>query len=71
MITGGGSMCRKIKFWNPCEGNYQTINADSQICNLIYAKNSEEFITTHGGGPSGMVKWSGLGIKQTMFDGHL
>ena len=63
-------MCRCLKFWGVAEGVYQTLKTDAQICNIIYSKSSEHFVSTHGGAPFGMVQWSGLGVREAIFEGH-
>ena len=49
LVTGGGTADRTIRFWDINEGKLiDTIDTGSQVCNLIFSKNSNEFVSTHG-----------------------
>ena len=47
--SGGGTADKCIRFWNT--NSYQMINCidtGSQVCNLVFSKNNNELISTHG-----------------------
>jgi cell division cycle 20-like protein 1, cofactor of APC complex len=49
LVSGGGTQCRTIKFWNTSK--LQMINSvetGSQVCNLMFSKNTNELVSTHG-----------------------
>lgn len=49
LITGGGTTDKTIKFWNVnSQKLVHTIDTGSQICNIAFTKNANEFVTTHG-----------------------
>lgn len=49
LASGGGTADRTIRFWNTLENTQiNVIDTDSQVCNLIFAKNVNEFVSTHG-----------------------
>eukprot|EP00825_Cyclidium_porcatum_P044481 TRINITY_DN6541_c0_g1_i1.p1 TRINITY_DN6541_c0_g1~~TRINITY_DN6541_c0_g1_i1.p1 ORF type:complete len:566 (-),score=104.62 TRINITY_DN6541_c0_g1_i1:424-2121(-) len=49
LASGGGTADRTIRFWNTLN-NQQLFNMDtgSQVCNLMFGKNVNELISTHG-----------------------
>ncbi|WWC91912.1 uncharacterized protein L201_006864 [Kwoniella dendrophila CBS 6074] len=54
LASGGGTADKKIRFWNTQNGNLvKEIDTGSQVCNLMWSKNSNELVSTHGysGGP--------------------
>jgi len=59
LASGGGTQDRSIKFWNT--NSMKLINSyetSSQVCNLTFSKNTQEFITTHGYSDNLIVVWS-------------
>jgi len=49
LASGGGTADKCIRFWNM--NNYQNthcLDTGSQVCNLVFSKNSNELISTHG-----------------------
>ncbi|KAJ9095747.1 hypothetical protein QFC19_007460 [Naganishia cerealis] len=54
LASGGGTADRKIRYWNTLTGNLLSEwDTGSQVCNLMWSKNSNEIVSTHGysGGP--------------------
>jgi len=62
LASGGGTADKKIRFWNSLTGGLiseldtgsqvrrilQEMIADEQVCNLMWSKNSNEIVSTHG-----------------------
>lgn len=49
LVSGGGTADKKIKFWNTFTGScLNTIDSGSQVCNILWSPNVNEFITSHG-----------------------
>ncbi|GAA5848244.1 hypothetical protein JCM9279_000988 [Rhodotorula babjevae] len=49
LASGGGTADQKLRFWNTLTGNLlQEVDTGSQVCNMLYSKNSNELVTTHG-----------------------
>lgn len=49
LVSGGGTADRTIRFWNTVTNQLvNTVETDSQVCNLMFAKNQNELISTHG-----------------------
>jgi cell division cycle 20-like protein 1 (cofactor of APC complex) len=49
LVSGGGTADRTIKFRNTLTGTtIKTIDAGSQVCNIMFSKNSNEIVSTHG-----------------------
>jgi len=58
LLTGGGYTDRKINIWNVLSSNLvNSIETDSQVCNILFSKNSNEFVTTHGHPKNQVVVW--------------
>ena len=56
--SGGGTQDRTIKFWNTLTGKQiSEIDTGSQVCNLIWSKNSNELVSTHGYSENQVVVW--------------
>ncbi|ORY31623.1 WD40-repeat-containing domain protein [Naematelia encephala] len=54
LASGGGTADKKIRFWNSLTGGLVSEwDTGSQVCNLMWSKNSNEIVSTHGysGGP--------------------
>lgn len=58
LASGGGTIDRCIRFWNTNTGsmlhNYDT---GSQVCNLIWSKNTNELVSTHGFSQNQIIIW--------------
>lgn len=49
LASGGGTADKKIRFWNTLTGSLLTeVDTGSQVCNLMWSKNSNELVSTHG-----------------------
>jgi cell division cycle 20-like protein 1 (cofactor of APC complex) len=49
LLSGGGTADKTIKFRNTLEGTtIRSIDTGSQVCNLIFSKTLNEFVSTHG-----------------------
>lgn len=49
LASGGGTADKRLKIWNTLTGQkIQDIETGSQICNLMWSKNSNEIVSTHG-----------------------
>lgn len=49
LVSGGGTADRTIRFWNTLTGSkLQTVDAGSQVCNLMFSKTVNELVSTHG-----------------------
>jgi len=49
LATGGGTADKTIRFWNTLQSTQiDHIETDSQVCNLMFSKNSKELVSTHG-----------------------
>ncbi|SCV69836.1 BQ2448_1230 [Microbotryum intermedium] len=49
LASGGGTADMKLRFWNTSTGTLlNEIDTGSQICNLLWSKNSNELVSTHG-----------------------
>ncbi|ORY89774.1 WD40-repeat-containing domain protein [Leucosporidium creatinivorum] len=49
LASGGGTADQKLRFWNTSTGTLlNEIDTGSQICNLLWSKNSNELVSTHG-----------------------
>ena len=59
LVTGGGNNDKTIKFWNINE-DFSTISmpTNSQVCNLIFSKHSNEFVSTHGYSENCIMVWN-------------
>ena len=58
LASGGGTQDRTIKFWNTnLLKMVDSIETNSQVCNLMFSKNTNEFITTHGYSDNLIVLW--------------
>lgn len=58
LATGGGTADRHLKIWNV---NNQTkindVDTNSQICNMLWSKNTDEIITSHGYSKFNLTVW--------------
>lgn len=58
LATGGGTADRRLKIWNV---NNQTklndVDTNSQICNMLWSKNTDEIVTSHGYSKFNLTVW--------------
>ncbi|OQS07687.1 WD repeat-containing protein srw1 [Thraustotheca clavata] len=58
LASGGGTADRCIRFWNTLHGSrLQSIDTGSQVCNLMWSKNSNEVVSTHGYSLNQIIVW--------------
>jgi len=71
LASGGGTADRKIRFWNTLASHpqgdalstrqgpkpLQVIETGSQVCNLLWSKNVNELISTHGYSLNQIIVW--------------
>lgn len=49
LVSGGGTADRTIRFRNTLTGaTVKTVDAGSQVCNLMFSKTLNEIVSTHG-----------------------
>ena len=72
LATGGGTADRCIKFWNTLTLQpIHSIDTGSQVCNLMFSKNSNEMISTHGYSLNQIIVWKYPSLKKvTTLTGH-
>lgn len=59
LATGGGTADRTIRFWSAASGAcLNTVDTESQVCSLLWAKNSSELISSHGFSRNQLTVWS-------------
>ena len=58
LLTGGGSSDKTIKIWNTLSMTMiSEISTPSQVCNLLFSKTSNEFVSTHGLYDNQIIVW--------------
>ncbi|CAI4464854.1 BGP_1a_G0019470.mRNA.1.CDS.1 [Saccharomyces cerevisiae] len=58
LATGGGTADRRLKIWNvntPIK--MSDIDSGSQICNMVWSKNTNELVTSHGYSKYNLTLW--------------
>ncbi len=72
LLSGGGNNDQTIKVWNThTMKNIKSINAGSQVCNMLFSRNSNELITTHGFSNNQIVVWNYQDFtKLGVMEGH-
>lgn len=72
LATGGGTADRCIKFWNVNNGNcMNSVDTNSQVCALLFAKNYNELISAHGYANNQLTVWRYPSMtKQVDLTGH-
>ncbi|EPX74654.1 sleepy Slp1 [Schizosaccharomyces octosporus yFS286] len=59
LATGGGTMDKKIHFWNAATGSrVNTVDAGSQVTSLTWSPQLKEIISTHGFPDNNLSVWS-------------
>ncbi|KAF2070608.1 hypothetical protein CYY_008065 [Polysphondylium violaceum] len=59
LASGGGTHDKCIRFWNTNTGHsIQSIDTGSQVCNLAWSKNVNEFVSTHGYSQNQITIWN-------------
>lgn len=58
LASGGGTADRCIRFWNTTNGNQlNSVDTGSQVCNLVWSKNVNEIVSTHGYSQNQIMVW--------------
>lgn len=72
LVSGGGTTDRTIRSWNTLTNqNVSCIDTQSQVCNLIFSKNSNELVSTHGYSQNQVVIWSYPNMQKVgVLSGH-
>ena len=72
LASGGGTADRCIRFWNT--NTLQPINyidTGSQVCNLMFSRNVNEIVSTHGYSLNQIIVWKYPSMqKVTTLTGH-
>ncbi|XP_074331391.1 B-type cell cycle switch protein ccs52A-like [Apium graveolens] len=59
LASGGGTADKCIRFWNTTTNSHlRCINTGSQVCNLVWSKNVNELVSTHGFSQNDILVWS-------------
>lgn len=59
LATGGGTADRTLKIWNTINSTkINDIDTNSQICNMIWSKNTDEIVTSHGYSKYHLTLWN-------------
>ena len=72
LASGGGTADRNIRFWNSHTGvPLHRIDTGSQVCNLMWSKNVNEIVSTHGYSLNQIIVWKYPTMqKVTTLTGH-
>lgn len=72
LASGGGTADKTLKTWNTLTGNLvHDVNTGSQVCNLIWSKNSNELVSTHGYSRNQIIVWKYPSMQQiAQLTGH-
>jgi len=59
LASGGGTADKTIRFWStPTNQPLHWVDTGSQVCNLVWSKNANELVSTHGYSQNQVVVWS-------------
>ena len=72
LVTGGGTADKTIKLWNTQTlETLESIDTNSQVCNLLFSENTREVVSTHGYSENLVMLWSSPGLEpQGCLRGH-
>lgn len=72
LASGGGTADKTIKVWNTLTGTrINNVETGSQVCNLIWSKNSNELVSTHGYSRNQVIVWKYPSMQQVaQLTGH-
>lgn len=58
LASGGGTADRCIRFWNTSTNTHLScMDTGSQVCNLVWSKNVNELVSTHGYSQNQIIVW--------------
>ncbi|CCF56083.1 hypothetical protein KAFR_0A06480 [Kazachstania africana CBS 2517] len=59
LATGGGTADRHLKIWNVNNmTKLNDVDTGSQVCNLVWSKNTDEIVTSHGFSKYNLTLWN-------------
>ena len=59
LATGGGTADRRLKIWNVnTSTKLNDVDTGSQVCNMIWSKNTNEIVTSHGYSKYNLTLWN-------------
>jgi cell division cycle 20-like protein 1 (cofactor of APC complex) len=66
LASGGGTADQSIRFWSAITGQElnHSIDTGSQVCNIAWSKNVNEFVSTHGYSQNQITIWSYPSLNQ-------
>lgn len=65
LASGGGTADKCIRFWSTVTNSpLHHIDTGSQVCNLVWSKNVNELVSTHGYSQNQVVVWSYPSMNQ-------
>jgi cell division cycle 20-like protein 1 (cofactor of APC complex) len=65
LVSGGGTADRCIRFWDTLQmKEINCIETGSQVCNLLFSKNSNELVSTHGYSDNAIIVWKYPSMKK-------
>lgn len=72
LASGGGTADKTLKTWNTVTGNLVgDTHTGSQVCNIIWSKNSNEIVSTHGYSRHQVIVWKYPSMQQVaQLTGH-
>lgn len=72
LASGGGTADKTIKIWNTLTGTrINNVDTGSQVCNLVWSKNSNEIVSTHGFSRNQIIVWKYPNLQQiAQLTGH-
>ena len=72
LASGGGTADRCIRFWNTLSGApLSCMDTGSQVCNLMWSRNCNEIVSTHGYSLNQIILWRYPSMtKVTTLTGH-
>ncbi|KAG7194505.1 substrate-specific activator of APC-dependent proteolysis [Scheffersomyces spartinae] len=72
LASGGGTADKTIKTWNTLTGQMiHDVDTSSQVCNLVWSKNSNELVSTHGYSRNQIIVWKYPSMHQVaQLTGH-
>ena len=72
LASGGGTADRTIRFWNTLlNTQVDCLDTGSQVCNLMFSKNVNELVSTHGYSLNQIVVWKYPSMEKTVtLTGH-
>lgn len=58
LASGGGTADRRLKIWNVNKGmKINDVDTGSQVCNMVWSKNTDEIVTSHGYSRYNLTLW--------------